>query len=638
MRHRDLAGRLLLEPTRPPDEAAGPASTQVCLRWPVPPRGPLLTRLLALLLGLFIPAALSVAVVPDEFDALLRRADDVKSADPRAFRAMLERMEQLTSAASQVQLEQLRYLQIYRMSLDGQFPQAIAALRELATEATDVSTRFRATAFLANNYAGTRDFAAGLDALNQALAMLPAIEDTNIRHQGYLAAAILYNQAGQYDLALRYVDTTLGEPASGRSRCIAGIMRLEALFALGRLPSDARGLDGSVEECERHGEQLLSEFVRGFQARVLFNGGDAAAAARLLESRLDAVASSEYPRLIAEHHALLAEARLALGDAAAARRHAQRAIDASEGVEFSLPLVTAFRVLSREAEMRGDAASALAHHRRWAAVDRAYIDDIKARELAYQLAQHDSLQKTHTIELLNQRNKLLELESEVNKQAANNNRLAIAMLVVLLASIALWAYLTKREQLRFRRLAQTDALTGISNRLYFSERAPQILEECAQRGRPAALVMFDLDAFKSINDRHGHACGDWVLAEVARRVSALCGEGDLFARLGGEEFAILRAGADVETALVLANRCREAISSIDTSLAGPRFSVSASFGVAMAAPSPGGSLDALLIHADIALYCAKSEGRNRVSVHGVAECPRSPDATPANSPSPPAKA
>src|SRR5690606_9609835 len=136
---------------------------------------------------------------------------------------------------------------------------------------------------------------------------------------------------------------------------------------------------------------------------------------------------------------------LALAQNAAARRHAEKVVAASEGVPFSLPLVSAYGVLSREAEQRGDLGAALDYQRRYAEVDRAWLDDIKARELAFQLAQHDNLQKTHTIELLNQRNKLLELESEVNKQAATNNRLALAMLIVLLASIALWAYLTKRE-------------------------------------------------------------------------------------------------------------------------------------------------------------------------------------------------
>ncbi len=618
MSHRDATGRLLLEPvvvhSRDPLRRGLLSAGARAIR-----------RATTLLLGAVLLVASFDwslgAAEDDSFQAMLDHADAVRSADPNAFRALLSELEKSLPQASPVQVERIRYLQTYRMSLDGQFPQAIESLQDLAENATDIQTRFRATAFLANNYAHTRDFSAGLQAMDRALAMLPDITDVDTRHQGLLSAAILYNQAGQHELALIYAGMTLDEAANGRSRCLAGALQLEAQFALDRLPVDPAVFEEQIVDCEKHTEPLLAEFLRGFQARALLDAGRADAAARLLSARIAAVETIAYPRLVAEIHSLLAEAQLALAQNAAARRHAEKVVAASEGVPFSLPLVSAYGVLSREAEQRGDLGAALDYQRRYAEVDRAWLDDIKARELAFQLAQHDNLQKTHTIELLNQRNKLLELESEVNKQAATNNRLALAMLIVLLASIALWAYLTKREQMRFRRLAQTDALTGISNRLHFSERAPVMLEDCAQRGRSAALVMFDLDAFKSINDRHGHACGDWVLVEVARICRAECGEDDLFARLGGEEFAILRIGADADAGRELADRCRRAIAAIDTTPSGARFAVSASFGVAVAGADGRSGVDSLLVQADVALYCAKSAGRNRVSVYGAADSP-----------------
>ncbi len=78
----------------------------------------------------------------------------------------------------------------------------------------------------------------------------------------------------------------------------------------------------------------------------------------------------------------------------------------------------------------------------------------------------------------------------------------------LLGTIALWAWRTKKAQLLFRRLAETDALTGISNRMHFSRRAEEALDYCRKDGEDAGLVMFDLDEFKAINDRFGHAVGD----------------------------------------------------------------------------------------------------------------------------------
>lgn len=611
MTHRDLTGRLLLEPVRAPCRAGRSAAR----RLPWHARRTALLLAMVFLLGVSGPWS-PRAAEEDSVQALLDRADAVRSADPAEFRMLLDELETRIPQASQAQVEQLRYLQAYRLSLDGRFNQAIEALHDLAAHATDPATRFRATVFLANNYAHTRDFSAGLQALDRALSMLPRIANADLRHQGLMAAAVLYNQAGQYELALPYAESTLQEAGAARTRCLAGILKLESLFALNRLPEDPAVFEPQIADCEKHNEHLLAGFVRGFQAQTLLAAGRPREAVELLESRLATIEQTAYPRLVAEIHAVLAEAHLAQGHYVQARRHAERVVETSEGVPFSRPLIAAYRTLSLEAEQRGDLAAALQFQRRHAEVDRAFLDDIKARELAFQLAQHDNLQKTHTIELLNQRNEMLRLESEIAKQAVVNTRLAIALLVILLAAIGLWAYQVKRDQVRFRRLAQTDALTGISNRLHFSQRAPGMLADCARHGQPVALVMFDLDGFKTINDRHGHACGDWVLVEVARVCRAQCAPGDLMARLGGEEFAILRPGADVEAARELADRCRRVVAALDTAPSGTRFPVSASFGVAVARPGLECGLDALLVQADIALYCAKTGGRNRVSVYG----------------------
>jgi diguanylate cyclase (GGDEF)-like protein len=608
--HRDLTGRQLAEPAVRNTASRGRARPPWCA-WPLIGRRTVLAVLKALLI---ISVASTSIGQSTALDTLLVRADELRSADPQAFRDLLVQVEQRIDEATPAQREHLRYLQTYRMSLDGQFAQAIAALRELAETTPDTPTRFRALTFLANNYAHTRDFAAGLEAMDGALALLPEIEDRDLRHQGMLTAAILYNQAGQHVLALTYAQETLEEAASGRSRCIAGIMKLEAQFALGELPADDAVFDRHVAVCESNGEALLAEFAHGYKARSISASGDHLATVALLERRMGAIEATAYPRLIAEMQALLASEYLIVGQLEPARRFAKKVIAASDGVEFSLPLVTAYRVLAQDAEQRGDLAAALDYQRRHAEADKAYLDDIKARELAFQFAQHDNLQKTQTIERLNHRNEMLRLESEVDKQSAAYNRLLLVLLVILLASIGLWAYLTKREQVRFRRLAQTDALTGISNRLHFSGEAPRILAECARSGTAAALVMFDLDAFKSINDRYGHAAGDWVLIEVARICRGQCGRNDLFARLGGEEFAIVSADADVASATGLAERCRRAIAAIDTSALGQRFPVSASFGIALSGDA-GGSLDALLVQADTALYSAKSAGRNRVELY-----------------------
>jgi len=167
----------------------------------------------------------------------------------------------------------------------------------------------------------------------------------------------------------------------------------------------------------------------------------------------------------------------------------------------------------------------------------------------------------------------------------------------------------------FRKQAQVDSLTGIFNRGHFRAQAETQLARCAAAEREAALVLLDLDNFKRINDRHGHATGDWVLRQVAAACHASCREGDLFGRLGGEEFAILSCGGDLHTAERIAQKCREYLVAIDTSaIDGGIPAITASFGCA-STKLCGHSFEQLFMHADRAMYRAKAEGRDRICMH-----------------------
>lgn len=157
------------------------------------------------------------------------------------------------------------------------------------------------------------------------------------------------------------------------------------------------------------------------------------------------------------------------------------------------------------------------------------------------------------------------------------------------------------------RLANTDRLTGLWNRLKFEEVAQQEVGRAERYGYPLSLVFFDIDHFKEINDRHGHEVGDQVLCRLADRVREHLRDSDSLCRWGGEEFLILMPHTDRQQARQLAEKLRELISS-STLL--ERQPISASFGIAQL--QPGELLRDLVRHADTALYRAKQLGRNRV--------------------------
>jgi diguanylate cyclase (GGDEF)-like protein/PAS domain S-box-containing protein len=160
-------------------------------------------------------------------------------------------------------------------------------------------------------------------------------------------------------------------------------------------------------------------------------------------------------------------------------------------------------------------------------------------------------------------------------------------------------------------LASTDELTGIANRRAFMGQLDREIAGAVEFGWPLAVAMFDVDHFKAVNDRYGHAVGDRVLQLIAARAAAVVRGGDLVGRLGGEEFGILMPGASLEEAALVAERLREAMETareLDESLPG----VTISIGIATRETQRRAA--ELLAAADVALYAAKGEGRNRVRV------------------------
>jgi diguanylate cyclase (GGDEF)-like protein len=173
----------------------------------------------------------------------------------------------------------------------------------------------------------------------------------------------------------------------------------------------------------------------------------------------------------------------------------------------------------------------------------------------------------------------------------------------------------ERAELEQRKAAHTDWLTGIANRRAFFDRGEALLARPAACGNSTALVLFDIDRFKEVNDTAGHHAGDAVLKAFAQLVAASVRPDDLFGRLGGEEFACLLPKTSMTHALQLSEHIRAAF-------AAERFpylesNVTVSVGLSMMSGEMAGesdaNLQALLATADRALYRAKAEGRNRVA-------------------------
>lgn len=192
----------------------------------------------------------------------------------------------------------------------------------------------------------------------------------------------------------------------------------------------------------------------------------------------------------------------------------------------------------------------------------------------------------------------------------------LSVTFIALAPLVVASVMAARDELlaRLSYMATHDHLTGLPNREAFRERAGRLLERLSGDRRAVAVMMLDIDRFKSVNDAHGHAAGDSLIASFARIVRDTLRREDVSGRVGGEEFAVLLPDCSEENALAVAERIRKefAAFALDLGEAGA-LSRTVSIGIAFAPQAPEG-LDMMMKQADQALYRAKQWGRDRVEM------------------------
>jgi diguanylate cyclase (GGDEF)-like protein len=171
------------------------------------------------------------------------------------------------------------------------------------------------------------------------------------------------------------------------------------------------------------------------------------------------------------------------------------------------------------------------------------------------------------------------------------------------------------------REARIDGLTGLHNRRFFDQRLREEVDRCNRYGVGLALMLLDVDRFKAINDGYGHAVGDRVLVETASVLSTVVRSSDMVARVGGEEFAILAPEQSLEQAVYAAERIRRRLGKTTIPYKGSELSVTVSMGVSVRIDK---GPDGLMETADLSMYAAKQNGRNRVYFWG----PSGPEPSP----------
>lgn len=557
-----------------------------------------------------IGAVLSASVfAKSEIDDKLRYADSIKTKSPQEFSVILSEISAQRQQLDKSDYYYLMLLEGFHSGFNRKPAEALEKYRAIIQQSSDSDLKARALSASINIHAITRNIAQGYKDVQSLYEITPEVSEA-VQLESLMILSIFFNQVDDYEAALKNASAVLEKSQQKRFQCFGMVMKMEAMLNLGQLDMQSP-FDQTLENCREVGEMIPASRVILYKATALSNNGELPSAMRLLESNVTMFINTGYAVGLSDYYANISNMYLASGRLGDALEAAQQAVSLTEDTGLTKPRAIALDVISKVYEQQGEFDQALAFFKRASDTERALLDETKARQLAIQQAKNEALEREIHIKLLDKENTLLKTEAALSTKELENSRLVITLLLMLGALVIVWLLVNRKMHKELRRQARTDKLTGILNRHYFTELAESNLRYHQKTSQTLALVIFDLDLFKRINDSYGHVTGDWALVEVTRVIKSLCRKQDILGRMGGEEFAILLPGCSIEKAQLLTESFRSAVETIDTSHTGSNFTITASFGVTDTKQC-GYKFDQLYACADEALYRSKHEGRNQV--------------------------
>lgn len=562
-------------------------------------------------MGLFLYSTLLWSLDTSQISEQLRNADLLKSSNHESFSKILSQIEPEFDNLSERQKYYYLYLRGYSNAYKGLIKEAITHYKHVEENSKDTELRYRASLSLVNLYALKKNWQNGFEYLDNIAKDYHDISNRDIRHQGLIAAGIFYNELEQYEMANIFANRLLNDQVLGRNLCLAKSVKLKADLSIGNFDSLEKELINSVEICTKFDELVIVNILRSYLATYYLAENKPKQLIELLEKNLEEINKTHYQFLILESNSLLAQAYLKTDDFGSAQKYALTVTNNQNMSDYPKAAMNSYKVLSVVEKSNKNYDSAFAYQDKYIKSKESLFEQTKAKQLAVESAKHRAVERDNEISLLNQQNQILQLEQNLAKEEAVANRWIISLLILSVSLMVLWLFYIKRSQQRLKYLAEYDGLTRICNRTHFTESASTILKTLSKSSSMVSFIMFDLDDFKKVNDSFGHVTGDRVLQSAAHACSGCVRKADIFGRIGGEEFAIILPGCDIEQAMKIAEDCRQNLSKIDITESGCKIDVSASFGVTET-KSSGYDLKDLLAHADDAMYQAKKSGRNQV--------------------------
>lgn len=573
----------------------------------------------AILSALFSLVVLSVQANVNSISEQLRELDELRLKNRTEF---TDRLASLKASTNDQQISEhdkhkLSLLSAWDLVIKGDFNQALQ-LAEGIEQRADRQLAIRASSLIVNIHTLSFKYIDAFAGVEKLLSYAVSINDEHLYYQTIGQVILLYSKIERYEQIQQLISHGLKITRDTTLRCRLQALGLQSLYHSVPFNEYQQTFNEISELCEATTEAMFNLLIIRNHMFYLLEQQQAAAALAFYQQYYSQVEQINYPILTAGFNAAAAEALLQQGELAAASELAQRAEQSLPGDRNDPAVLSTYRVLTLLAQAERNFDNLLRYSEKRRDTELAIAREKASQQLAYQLASGEARLKEQRIQLLDKDNELLTLERNLYQQQAENRYLMLLLIGSLSLILGLLTYRGLTRSKRYRKMAEFDQLTGISNRYHFTEQAQREIAHCIRAQRPVALILFDLDHFKQINDRFGHAAGDWTLQQVVLSCRNFIRHSDIFGRIGGEEFVILLTDCTAEQAVMLADICRTALADIDTSGYQPKFKVTASFGISDSQQA-GYDLSALLAAADAAMYQAKQQGRNQVHCPATAD-------------------
>ena len=555
---------------------------------------------------------LALPVIANTISEQLSLLDDLRLKDRQSFSQQINALLQDTENTS-LTVEQSSHLQLlyaWDLLMHGDFNRAETVIGQI-DPLHDSDLSLRVAGLMVNVHILQYQYVDAFQRSEQLLAKLSTLTNPKFYIQIMGPVMMLYNNIERYDVVEQLVSGGLKSNPDGSVHCRLLTQRLQGLYKTASFDVYHNAFNETNTLCENTEEIIFQLLIIRNHLFYLLEQQQYHTVLQLYHQHLPQVQDTRYPILSAGFNAAAAEALLHSDQL-------EQAVTLAAAAERILPtdrndpaVLATYRVLYLLAKQQGDFQQLLQYADKLRQTEVAIAEEKASQQLAYQMASSEARLQARHIALLDKDNELLSLERNLYQQQAKNRNLMLYLLISLTLMLAVLAYRGIKGSRRFRRMAEYDQLTGISNRYHFNQQATLAISYCQKNQKPLAAILFDLDYFKSINDKFGHAAGDWALKQVVQTCRHFMRNSDIFGRIGGEEFAIVLPDCVLSKAEMLAEICREALETIDTEQYDHQITITASFGVSDVSQS-GYNLTELLADADKALYQAKRNGRNQV--------------------------